>query len=225
MSEKSDEKQSVSVVKVWDLPTRLFHWTLVLLMVLQWWSAENSETMDYHMWGGYAVLVLVLFRLVWGLVGSETARFSSFVRGPGAALAYFKALSRGETPLYLGHNPMGAWSIVALLTLLLIQAGTGLFANDDIMVEGPLYGWVSKGTSDWLTSVHRLNFNLLLLLIAVHVGAVLFYLLVKRENLVHPMLSGRKQLPGAVQAPRLVSPWRALAALVTALAAVGWLVR
>lgn len=224
MAEKNENLQPV---KVWDLPTRLFHWTLVALMIAQWLTAQNSGAMDYHLWGGYAVLTLVLFRLIWGVVGSETARFTGFVRGPNAALDYVKALLRGETPLYLGHNPMGGWSIVAMLVLLLIQAGTGLFANDDILIEGPLYSWVSKGASDWLTTIHKINFNLLLAVIAVHISAVLFYLLVKRENLIHPMLSGRKHLtPETIDAaPRMVSPWLGLAALVVASLAVWLLVR
>lgn len=223
----SNQSENPRAVTVWDLPTRLFHWTLVMLMIAQWLTAEASSTMDWHVRGGYAVLALVLFRLIWGFVGSETARFSGFVRGPGAALEYVKALLRGETPQYLGHNPLGAWSIVAMLVLLLIQAGTGLFANDDILIEGPLYAWVSKGTSNWLTTVHKLNFNLLLLVIAVHISAVLFYLLVKRENLIHPMLSGYKRLPPelAQPAPRIVSPWRGLAALVAVGIAVWSLVR
>ena len=224
MSDKSENPQAVTV---WDLPTRLFHWTLVILMVVQWLTAEASSTMNWHVRGGYAVLALVLFRLIWGFVGSETARFSDFVHGPGAALEYVRALLRGEAPHYFGHNPLGAWSIVAMLVLLLIQAGTGLFANDDILIEGPLYAWVSKGTSDWLTTVHKLNFNLLLLVIAVHISAVLFYLLVKRENLIHPMLSGHKRLPPelAQPAPRIVSPWRGLAAVVAVGVAVWSLVR
>lgn len=223
----SDKSETLQTVKVWDLPTRLFHWTLVALMIAQWLTAEESSTMDYHVWGGYAVLALVLFRLIWGFWGSDTARFSDFMRGPGAALEYVKALLRGETPHYLGHNPLGAWSIVAMLVLLLVQTGTGLFANDDIMIEGPLYSWVSKDTSDWLTTIHKFNFNLLLLMIAVHLSAVLFYLLVKRENLIHPMLSGHKRLPleRLHSAPRLVSPWRGLAALAVAGAAVWLLVR
>jgi len=224
MTQKSENLQTVMV---WDLPTRLFHWTLVALMIAQWWTAEQSSTMDYHVWGGYAILALVLFRLIWGFVGSDTVRFSDFVQGPNAALAYVKALLRGETPLYLGHNPMGGWSIIAMLILLLIQAGTGLFANDDILIEGPLYVWVSKDTSDWLTTIHRLNFNLLLAVIAVHISAVLFYLLVKRENLIHPMFSGRKRLPPEQinPAPRMVSPWLGLAVLVAALLAVWLLIR
>ncbi len=224
MTEKNDIFHNI---KVWDLPTRLFHWSLVALMVAQWWTAENSSTMDWHLWGGYAVLALVLFRLIWGFVGSDTARFSDFLRGPSAALEYVQALRRGETPRYLGHNPLGAWSIVAMLALLLIQAGTGLFANDDILIEGPLYAWVSKDASDLLTTIHKLNFNLLLLVIAVHLSAVLFYLLVKRENLIHPMLNGFKRLPPewSSPAPRIVNPWRGLATLAIAVAAVWLLVR
>lgn len=224
----SDQSQTLQTVKVWDLPTRLFHWILVVLMIAQWLTAENDSTIQYHIWGGYTVLVLVLFRVIWGFAGSDTARFRDFIRGPGAALAYVKALLRGETPLYLGHNPMGGWSIVAMLVLLLIQAGTGLFANDDIMTEGPLYGWVSKGTSDWLTTIHKFNFNLLLLVIAVHISAVLFYLFVKRENLIHPMLSGRKHLPtdlAGPAAPRIVNPWLGLVVLAVAIAVVWLLVR
>ncbi|MBK7543888.1 MAG: cytochrome b/b6 domain-containing protein [Candidatus Competibacteraceae bacterium] len=220
----SDTSQPLQTVKVWDLPTRIFHWTLVVLMIAQWLTAENSDTMTYHIWGGYTILVLVLFRLIWGFVGSDTVRFGDFVRGPGAAIEYVKALLRGETPLYLGHNPMGGWSILAMLALLLVQAGTGLFANDDITIEGPLYGWVSKSTSDWLTTVHKFNFNLLLAVIAVHISAVLFYLFVKRENLVHPMLSGLKHLPpdSIERTPRMVSPWLGLVVLAVAIAAV-WL--
>ncbi|MCP5159122.1 MAG: cytochrome b/b6 domain-containing protein [Gammaproteobacteria bacterium] len=223
----AEQPKTLHAVTVWDLPTRLFHWILVALMLVQWWTAEQSSSMDYHIWGGYTVLTLVLFRLIWGFVGSDTVHFSDFVRGPGTALAYGKALLRGETPLYLGHNPMGGWSIIAMLVLLLIQAGTGLFANDDIMVEGPLYAWVSKDTSDWLTSVHHFNFNLLLAVIAMHISAVLFYLLVKRENLIHPMLSGRKHLPPEQidRAPRMVSPWLGLAVLAIAAMAVWLLVR
>jgi cytochrome b len=223
----SEKPQALHAVQVWDLPTRLFHWMLVLLLIAQWWTAEQSSTMDWHLWGGYAVLALVLFRLIWGIVGSETVRFSQFVRDPGAALEYFKALLRGETPHYLGHNPMGGWSIVAMLALLLIQTITGLFANDDILIEGPLYGWVSKGMSDWLTTVHKFNFNVLLAMITVHLAAVFFYLLVKRENLIHPMLNGCKRLrpEQAGQAPRMANPWLGLAALVIAVTVVGLLVR
>lgn len=220
----SDQPHALQTVKVWDLPTRLFHWTLAALMIAQWLTAEFGSAMDWHVWGGYAILALVVFRLIWGFVGSDTVRFRDFVRGPSAVVGYVKALLRGETPLYLGHNPAGGWSIVAMLVLLLVQVGTGLFANDDISTEGPLYGWVSKGTSDWLTSIHKFNFNLLLLVIAVHIAAALFYLFVKRENLIHPMLSGIKHLPAGSfgTPPRIASAWLGLAALAVAVVAV-WL--
>ncbi|PIE83376.1 MAG: hypothetical protein CSA09_02415 [Candidatus Contendobacter odensis] len=215
------------MLAVWDVPTRLFHWIVVVLVVFQWWSADSSEMMDYHVWGGYAVLVLVLFRLIWGFIGSKTARFSNFISGPKAVLGYIQALFRGETPFYLGHNPMGGWSIVVMLILLFIQATTGLFANDDIFIEGPLYGWVSKDSSDWLTTVHRLGFNLLLLFIAVHISAVLFYLLVKRENLIYPMLSGRKFLPvdQVYSKPSMASPWLGLGVLIIVIVGVWLLIR
>lgn len=217
----------LQAVTVWDVPTRLFHWTLVLLMVVQWWTAEQSSTMDWHMRCGYIVLALVLFRLIWGVVGSETARFSNFVRGPSAVLAYFQALLRGKTPHYHGHNPMGAGSIIALLVLLFIQSVSGLFANDDILIEGPLYSWVSKSTSDWCTTVHKVNFNILLAFIALHIGAVLFYLLVKGENLVRPMFTGNKHLPPAhaTPAPRIANQWSALAILGVVMLGVWLLVR
>lgn len=220
----STPSQPLQVVNVWDLPTRLFHWTLVILMIIQWWTAKSSSTMDYHAWGGYLVLALVLFRLIWGFVGSDTVRFNDFVKGPSAGLDYLKALLRGETSFYLGHNPVGGWSILVMLLLLLVQAITGLFANDDILIEGPLYGWVSKSTSDWLTTVHKVNFNLLLLVIAVHISATLFYLFVKKENLIYPMLSGVKRLsPGLLdKTPRIANPWLGLAIFLIAVVAV-WL--
>ena len=223
----SEASNNLRTVAVWDLPTRLFHWTLVLLMVLQWWSAEQSGMMEWHIWGGYTVLVLVLFRLIWGFTGSETARFSNFISCPSNAFHYLKALLRGETPHYHGHNPMGAWSIVALLLLLLVQTITGLFSNDDVLFNGPLYRWVSKSTSDWLTTLHKVSFNLLLAMIAVHLSAVFFYLLVKRENLIRPMVTGNKQLAPehAEPAPRIVSPWLGLAVLIIVALAVWLLVR
>mgnify|MGYP000883636469 CR=1 FL=1 len=192
----SDQPHALQTVTVWDLPTRLFHWTLVALMIFQWLTAEFGSAMDWHVWGGYAILALVVFRLIWGFVGSDTVRFRDFVRGPGAALGYLKALLRGETPLYLGHNPMGGWSIVAMLALLLVQAGTGLFSRDDILTEGPLVRHVSKQTSNLLTGIHEINATVLYVLIATHLVAVFGYLLVKKENLIRPMLTGRKPMAG-----------------------------
>jgi len=229
-------------VAVWDAPTRLFHWVLVLLIGLLWLSGEigglaiNTPlpwggtlflgNMDLHMLLGEAVLALVLFRVLWGLVGSSTARFSEFVRGPAPVGAYLRAVTRGETPLFTGHNPAGALMILALLAVLATQAGLGLFANDDIFSEGPLAHLVSKETSDSLTGLHGAVFNVLLALVALHVAAALYYV-IRGKNLVRPMLTGRKpraQLPADAQPVRFASPLLALALLAVSGAAVWALV-
>jgi len=175
--------------------------------------------MQYHMLSGYAILALLIFRLVWGFAGSRTSRFSGFVKGPAAVWRYATDLFRGTSESYLGHNPLGGWSVLAMLLALLIQAATGLFANDDIITEGPLYLWVSKPVSDWLTGVHRLNRHLILVLVATHVSAVLFYLLVKHENLIKPMITGIKHWVGSDTAPPAAPTW--LAAVMAAI--VGFL--
>ncbi len=213
-------------VKVWDLPVRLFHWLLVGLLALSWYTGETGglDEMTWHMWSGSAVLALVLFRIGWGVVGSTTARFGHFVHGPSEAARDAASLLRRRPPAHVGHPPLGGWMVVLMLACLLVQAGTGLFANDDIFTEGPLTGWVSKETSDWLTTIHKWNFELLLVLAGVHLAAVMYYVLVLRTNLVKAMFTGRKQLPaGEPQTPlRFVHP--AVAVALAAAAAGGvWL--
>jgi cytochrome b len=181
-------------VLVWDLPTRLFHWLLLICVILSFATGNiGGNVMEYHMLSGYAILVLLIFRLAWGFFGSPTARFSSFVKGPATVLSHLGMLlqKKTETP-YLGHNPLGGWSIVAMLLILFIQVVTGLFANDDILTEGPLYVWVSKETSNMLTWVHLINRFVLVALIAIHIFAVFFYFFFKRENLIRPMITGMK---------------------------------
>jgi cytochrome b len=173
--------------------------------------------MTYHMWSGYAILALLLFRVVWGFAGGRTSRFSAFVRPPSVVLAYAKGLFTPHSPRYLGHNPLGGWSIVAMLAALLVQAGTGLFANDDIFTEGPLYDWVTKSTSDWLTRIHEFNQWVIVALVTLHLLAVLFYLVYKRENLIWPMVTGRKRWEAGADQPEIGSPFRA--AVIAALAA------
>jgi cytochrome b len=188
-------------ILVWDLPTRLFHWLLVMLVLTSFVTGEiGGLWMRYHKLSGYCILGLIVFRLAWGFTGGQHARFSSFVRGPGAVLQYARNLLHDDAPGYIGHNPMGGWSVLAMLASLLVQAATGLFANDDIMTEGPLYPWVSKATSDLLTQIHLFNQGLILTLVAVHVMAIIFYLIVKHENLILPMVTGRKSWPGEGQA-------------------------
>jgi cytochrome b len=209
-------------VRIWDLPVRLFHWCLVALILFSWWSGkEGGNYMLYHMWSGYTVLTLVVFRLIWGFCGSASARFAGFLRGPGAVIAYVRSLPQRRGHTHAGHNPLGGWSVVLLLACLLLQASTGLFANDDIATEGPLSGWVSKATSDFLTTIHFYNFYVLLALAAVHLCAVLFYLFYKAENLIGPMFSGYKMRPAdeAAQPGRFASNW--LAGVLLALVAGG----
>jgi cytochrome b len=206
-------------LRVWDLPTRLFHWALVTLVIVSFVSGKVGGTwMRYHMWSGDTILALLVFRLAWGFVGGRYVRFSDFMRGPGAVLRYARTLMHRDAPKHLGHNPLGGWSVLAMLASLLVQASTGLFANDDIITEGPLYPWVSKATSDWLTHIHMLNQQILIVLISLHVAAILFYLMVKHENLIRPMFTGRKYWLGLGQ-PTADHPWRAV--LIAGLSAVG----
>lgn len=200
---------------VWDLPVRLFHWALVAVLVAAW-IAQSLGEMTYHMYAGYSALTLVLFRLIWGLAGSETARFARFVRGPAAVRRYV-ASGRREGP---GHNPLGALSVIALLVLVLAQVGTGLFSNDDIFFDGPWAGVLTKDWSDTVTGYHRLNKTILLLLVAVHVCAVVWYWR-RGENLVRPMLTGRMAAPPGTPQPRRRPVWLAVVALAVSAAAAG----
>ncbi len=198
-------------VPVWDLGVRLFHWSAVGLVGALWYTAAEGE-MEWHRACGLAMLALVLFRLTWGFAGGTQARFASFVRSPAAALGYGWALVHGRAPRYVGHNPLGGLVVLALLALLGAQALTGLFANDDIVFEGPLVRFVPKDASDAFTAWHAAIFDALLALVALHVAAALFYLLVKRENLIGPMLSGRKAL-APEEAARAGCPGKAALAL------------
>ncbi len=202
-------------IEVWDLPTRLFHWLLVVLVAVSFATgAIGGNAMRYHEWSGFGILNLLVFRIIWGFVGSRASRFNDFVKGPAVVWRYATALFRGDRERYMGHNPMGGWSVLALLLALVIQVATGLFANDDIITEGPLYLWVSKPVSDWLTHVHRLNRFLIVLLIVTHVSAVLFYLWGKRENLIKPMITGTKLWRDGDTPPPAAPIW--LAAVIIA---------
>jgi cytochrome b len=226
MAASDDDETASARVRVWDAPVRLFHWTIVALVATSWVAADQGF-MRVHLWSGSAMLALLLFRLVWGLVGSTTARFSDFVYSPRAAFRYLRALAAGEKPLYAGHNPAGGWMVVLLLALLSAQVATGLFSNDGLKFMGPLAFQVTADTSDRLTSLHRWLFNVLLLLIWLHVVAVFFYLFVKRENLIAPMVTGRK--PGQ-QVPerrelRFTRIWLAGVLFVLSAGVAWWIVR
>lgn len=220
---KTDTNLAPTVV--WDIPTRLFHWSLALLFFSAWVTAEIGDNlMDAHKLIGYAILALALFRWAWGFVGSSTSRFSDFVRGPKAAIAHIQEVKSGKPVPHTGHNPLGGWMVLALLLLLLVQAGTGLFANDDIMTEGPLKHLVSDDASSLLTGIHHLVFDGLLVLVGLHVAAILAYRFRLKENLVLPMLTGHKKLPSGSPKPRIASPWLALVLFLIATGTVAALV-
>ncbi len=212
-------------VRVWDLPTRLFHWALVALVATSFVTGKvGGNAMTWHLYSGYAILALVAFRIVWGFVGGRESRFATFLKGPGAVLRYARTLADRAAPRHAGHNPLGGWSVVLMIASLATQAGTGLFASDDIFVEGPLAAKVSGATVALATRIHNWNQWVLIVLVSLHVAAIAFYALFKRENLVRPMLTGRKTLDG----PAADTPNRtALAAVLLGLAGVCvyWLVK
>jgi cytochrome b len=211
-------------IRVWDLPTRLFHWLIVIFVVVSFATGMvGGNWMSYHLKSGYIILTLLLFRLIWGFWGGRYSRFVTFVRGPIAVMQYAKTLLRKDSPKLLGHNPMGGWSVMAMLAALFVQVGTGLFANDDIATQGPLYGWVSKATSDWLTGIHLFNKGVILFLIALHLSAVFFYLLIKHDNLIVPMVTGRR--PWSEDAPSSIYKiWQAVLTAAISIIVVYWVV-
>ncbi|MCM2311369.1 MAG: cytochrome b/b6 domain-containing protein [Steroidobacteraceae bacterium] len=204
---------------VWDLPVRVTHWALVLAVTGCWATHyAGIEWFTWHRRCGYAVLVLAAFRVAWGFAGTRHARFTGFVRGPAAIVAYLR--SGGQT---VGHNPLGALGVIALLGLMLLQAGTGLFANDEIMNTGPLYGWISPELSNRLTSLHHANSDWLLVMIGLHLAAIVFYVRFRRQPLVRAMITGGKPAAlvpagAAIDSSRMVLAIVLITALAIALA-------
>jgi cytochrome b len=197
---------------IWDLPVRLFHWSIVFCVAGSWATHyAGLQWFGWHRRFGYAVLVLVTFRVIWGFVGTYHARFTSFLKGPREIIAYLRRSTRAETS---GHNPLGALSVLALLVALLFQACTGLFANDEIASTGPFYGWVSHQLSNRLTSWHHANSEFLLVLIGVHLVAVLWYTIVQRQPLVRAMITGCKQGARAAGEPPVRDSRAGVAALI-----------
>ncbi len=209
-------------LRVWDLPVRVFHWLLVMLVVSQIVTVSiGGNAMEYHVLGGYAILALVAFRIVWGLVGTRAARFVNFVRGPRAVLRYALSLMRADVEHHPGHNPLGGWSVIAMIASLFVQAVSGLFADDEIMTTGPLWKYVSEDTASLFNVIHETNALVLLTLICVHLAAILFYLVKKKQNLIVPMFSGSKPVsdPDTESLRTLEGTLRALIVLIVCAAA------
>lgn len=189
---------NASRVFVWDFPTRIFHWSLVLLFGFSWWSA-GTHHMDWHQYSGLSICGLMVFRLLWGLFGTRTARFAQFVRGPRAVFAYLRPGGRSPRPAPLGHNPLGGWSVIVMLLLLCIQVVSGLLAVDiDGIESGPLSHLVDFDQGRAAAAIHQISFSLLLLMVLLHILAIIFYLVVKRRNLIRAMITGyQRTMDGA----------------------------
>lgn len=212
-------------IRVWDLPTRICHWGIVTGFAACWWTAD-ADYMRLHLFAGYGVLGLVIFRIVWGFVGGQTARFTSFVRGPVGVWRYARKLFQRDGDASLGHNPLGAISIIVMLSLLLSQTVLGLFVvNDDGGASGPLSQLVSYGTGRDFAHWHAFNFNLLLILGGLHLAAMVFYRLFHGERLISAMIHGYKSHRSSAETPYFVPLWRAALLVVPILVGIVLLAR
>lgn len=203
--------------RIWDAPVRLFHWLLVALLAFSWWSGEQHE-MEWHRLSGYGILTLLLFRIYWGFAGGRTARFVQFVRGPRTAFVYARSLVKGPHSVAHGHNPIGGWSVMLMLTTLAAMVTAGLFAVDvDGLESGPLADYVTFEQGRMAAHVHAFIFNLLLVLVALHMLAIFFYLVKLRRNLIGPMIHGRRRVSTSEQIDDLgASPWKAVPGIALA---------
>ena len=231
---RSDRPQLASMetpdqhpVRVWDLPTRAVHWSLavcVAFSLVTGWIGGNA--MEWHLRGGYAIVALLAFRLLWGFVGGRWSRFASFAYAPGALLRYLRGASHADEHHDVGHSPIGALSVFAMLGFLVLQVSSGLFADDEIATTGPLASFVSMATSNLLTGYHKnIGQWVLIALVLLHLVAVFFYLLRRRRNLIGPMWGGDKRLPLDVPAAHddLATRGIALVLFAVCAAAVSWL--
>lgn len=205
-------------VLVWDAPLRLFHW-LVAVLVAAAYATWRLNWMDWHGWIGEALLALILFRLLWGLFGSDTARFSGFLASPRTVMRHIRTLLRREPDHQIGHNPAGGWVVALLLALLLAETLTGLYVANDVADVGPMTEMVPARLANAIAAAHGILWDALLALIVLHVLAIAAYAAAKGQNLLLPMITGRKTLPAEVAAPRMASPARALLLLAVGAAA------
>jgi cytochrome b len=204
---------------VWDLPVRLFHW-LVVVLVGAAYVTVRLNWIDWHVRIGETLLALVLFRLLWGCFGSETARFRNFLASPVAALRHLRHVFRRDPDVQVGHNPAGGWMVLLLLALLLGETLSGLYVYNDVADEGPLSEWVPAPIANAISTLHAVLWDALLAAVILHVLAILLYAVVKGHNLLRPMVTGRKSLPAHIPAPRMASAGLALLLLLIAAAAV-----
>lgn len=211
------ETTDTGSTRIWDLPVRVFHWLLVALITFSWWSGENHQ-MEWHRLSGYGILALLVFRIWWGFTGSRTAQFSQFVRGPSAVMAYARNLFSRSGHVAEGHNPLGGWSVIAMLFVLVVMVTAGLFAVDvDGLESGPLADFISFDQGRTAAEIHETVFNVIMVLVIIHVAAIAFYFAFKRLNLVRPMITGRRpKMAGETVQDVRWSPVMALVGIVIA---------
>jgi len=215
---------------VWDLPLRAFHWLFAASILASWGTAQlGFSWMQWHIYLGYWMMGLLLFRLIWGFVGPRHARFTSFLKGPGEVWRYTRSLPRGAASAVhtIGHNPLGGLMVILMLLLVGFQVSTGLFATDDVTWTGPFYPAVSDAMAKTLTGLHHLNFNFIWAAIALHVGAIVYYARVKKQNLVPAMLTGWKPAE-AVPAEQAITSselWKAAIVIALSISIVYWILR
>ena len=216
-----------NTLKIWDLPVRLFHWGLVAAFIAAYATHYLGATyFKYHAWCGYVVIVLTVFRLMWGLVGTYHARFINFVRNPVATAKYIASMIKKTDTRHAGHNPLGAVMVITLLIALLAQAISGLFSNDEIINLGPLYGYINNDLSLSLTSLHRQLFYWILGAVILHIIAVGIHVWFKRDNIVKAMLTGEKTAAGLEGEQEITSSRIGLATIIviTLSLALTWLI-
>jgi len=218
-----NDAEETGRVKVWDWPVRLFHWMLVVLVAFSWWSGEE-HCMEWHRLSGYAILGLLVFRIYWGFAGSRTARFASFVHAPSRVADYARTLTSRTGEGSDGHNPVGGWNVVAMLAMLAAMVGAGLFAVDvDGFESGPLAAFVTFEQGRVAAEWHEIIFNAILVIVALHVLAVIFYHVWKRQNLIGAMIHGRRKSRNNAAAAPVAFAWRHLLAGIALGAGAAWL--
>jgi len=217
----ADDNRAGDKRLVWDLPLRLFHWLFALSIFASWATAKAGfDWMQWHFYLGYWMIGLLVFRILWGFFGPRYARFGSFIRKPSAVWLYLKGMANRASAPSIGHNPVGGLMVIVMILLVAVQVTTGLFTTDDVVWAGPYNPAVSKSTASLLSTVHNINFNLVLTAIGLHITAILFYAFYKKQNLVIPMLTGHK--PARLVAEHeAVSNSELLKALVVSLVAAG----
>ncbi len=212
---------------IWDLPLRVFHWCLVITILALWYTSEQEgEMIDLHMQLGYVALGLMLFRVIWGFLGTTHSRFTQFLPKPNDIASYLSANSTRSTKCYPGHNPLGSLMVVLMIVLILSQAISGLFINDDVFSSGPYYGELSNTATEWMSFIHHNAFDFILAAIALHIGAIFYYRVVKKKALVKAMVTGKKAEDDVTEDDSIAHSKLVIAGVVIAVvvAFVYWLV-